>query len=71
MFQVFELIMTGVLAYMAYTVIGGYASPVVLGILLMVQAVFWTLDFLFIRSVDSKSSLSFHVNTLESSFSRG
>ena len=49
MIQVFEAIMTAILAYMAYAVFEGTASSAILGVLIGVQALFWGLDFLFIR----------------------
>jgi hypothetical protein len=49
MIQVFEAIMTGILAYMAYAIFEGSASSSVLGVLIVIQAFFWALDFLFVR----------------------
>src|ERR1051325_1272524 len=49
MIQVFEAIMTGILAYMAYAIFEGSASSAVLGVLILIQAFFWGLDFLFVR----------------------
>ena len=49
MIQVFEAIMTGILAYMAYAIFEGSASSAVLGVLIIIQAFFWGLDFLFVR----------------------
>ena len=49
MIQVFEAIMTGILAYMAYAIFEGSASSAVLGVLIVIQAFFWGLDFLFVR----------------------
>jgi hypothetical protein len=49
MIQAFEAVMTGILAYMAYSVYEGVASSPVLGLLIVIQMMFWVLDFLFVR----------------------
>ena len=49
MIQLFEAVMTGILAYMAYALFEGSASSSVLGLLILIQTLFWTLDFLFVR----------------------
>jgi len=49
MIQAFEAIMTAILAYMGYAVYEGSASTLILTLLVVVQALFWALDFLFVR----------------------
>jgi len=49
MIQSFEVIMTAILAYMGYVALEGTAAPAVLGVLIFIEALFWCLDFLFIR----------------------
>ncbi|MBI4863966.1 MAG: hypothetical protein HY815_27460 [Candidatus Riflebacteria bacterium] len=49
MVQLFETIMTAILAYMAYALYDGVSAPSILSLLVFVQVLFWVLDFLFIR----------------------
>ena len=58
MFRIFEIIMSLVLVYMAYVVFQDSASPAVLGVLLIIQGMFWSIDFLFIRTpIEEKSGI--------------
>jgi len=71
MFKAFEIVMTVILAYMAYVLYLGTASPVVLGLLLAVQAMFWALDFSLIRPGEDGLTRSLGSLELTSSLSHG
>jgi hypothetical protein len=71
MIQLFEAIMTAILAYMAYAIFEGHASSAVLGILIVIQSLFWGLDFLFVRGgVDDLAQMRRVARKISRSLSR-
>jgi hypothetical protein len=71
MIQLFESVMTVILAYMGYAIYEGSASMAILGLLVIVQALFWSLDFLFVRGgVEEVENMRRVARKLSSSLSK-
>lgn len=54
MVRTFEFVMTCILSYMAYCLYEGHVSGPVMGLLILIQSLFWGIDLLLVRSSDEE-----------------